>query len=339
MTESEQLNEASYLQRLLDDWEFAQAVIVAGQLGVADLLSGGPRSVTDLAQETGTHAPSLYRLLRYLAGRSVFAEAGDGLFSLTTFAQPLRSDVPDSIRAEALWAGSDAYQRTWNNLSYSVRTGRSAFEHVYGRPFFEYLPEDPALAKIFNDVMTVNSADEGPAIVDGYDFSRFRKIVDVGGGHGGLLALILDRCPQAVGVLFDSPDVVASVSRNLDPLVAAGRMEKVEGDFFKAVPPDGDAYVLKFIVHDWDDEQAVSILKNCRVAMAPDGTVLIIEMVVEEGDAGSAAKELDITMLLFTRGRERTEKEYGELLHRAGLRLVRGLRTRSPFSVIEAVAT
>jgi hypothetical protein len=225
-----------------------------------------------------------------------------------------------------------------DDLAYSVRTGQSAFEHVYGKPAFDHFAENPELAQVFNDVMTVNSVDEGPAVVGAYDFFRYRHLVDVGGGHGALLALILDRNPDATGILFDAPTVVASTRGAIERHIALGRAEKVAGDFFREVPANGDAYLLKFILHDWNDAQALSILTNCRAAMAPHGTVLIIEMIVPEGNAPSPAKELDITMLLFTRGRERTEEEYEALLNQAGLRLVGTTRTASPFSIIEAVA-
>jgi O-methyltransferase domain len=340
MTETAQSDWAAYLRRLIsDDREFAQAIIVAAQLGIADLLGGGPQSTTELAQRTGTHARSLYRLLQYLASRGIFAEDADGRFSLTTRAGPLRSDDPCSIQAAVRWNGSDAYQRTWTNLAYSVATGQSAFEHVHGKPVFDHFAENPELAHAFNDVMTANSVDEGPAVVSAYDFSRFRTIVDVGGGHGALLALILDRNPDVTGVLFDAPTVVASASGAIDRHITVHRAETVAGDFFQAVPANGDAYLLKFILHDWSDKQALSILTNCRAAMPPHGTVLIIEMIVPEGNAPSPAKELDLTMLLFTRGRERTEKEYAALLNQAGLRLVATTPTASPFSIIEAVAT
>jgi spermidine synthase len=170
-----------------------------------------------------------------------------------------------------LWSGSEAYWRTWGDLGYSVRTGEPAFDHVHGKPFFDYLAEDPALAKIFNDVMTSASSDEGAAIAAAHDFSRYRRIVDIGGGHGALLAAILDHYPDPSGVLFDLPDVVKTAHGAIDRHIATGRAKKVEGDFSQAVPDGGDAYLLKWIIHDWDDESAVLILTNCRTAMAPAG--------------------------------------------------------------------
>jgi O-methyltransferase domain len=195
---------------------------------------------------------------------------------------------------------------TWGDLGYSVRTGQPAFDHVYGKPFFDYLAEDLALAKIFNDVMTSASSDEGAAIAAAHDFSGYRRIVDVGGGHGALLATVLDRYQGPLGVLFDLPDVVQTAHGAIDSYIAAGRVEKMAGDFSEAVPLGADAYLLKWIVHDWDDEAAVRILTNCRTAMAPTGKVLLVEVVIPEGTAGADSTSLDTTMLVFTGSRERS---------------------------------
>jgi hypothetical protein len=310
--------------------------VVAAQLGVADLLASGPRSIVDLSAATGVDAQSLYRVLGALASRGLFREDDGKRFSLTPLAEPLGQDAPHSIRPQALWSGSEAYRRTWGDLAYSVRTGRPAFDHVYGKPFFDYLAEDPAFAKIFNDVMTSDSSDEGASIAAAHDFSGYRRIVDVGGGHGALLAAILDRYPGPLGLLFDLPDVVDTARGAIDRHIAAGRVEKVAGDFSEAVPDAGDAYLLKWIVHDWDDEAAIRILTNCGTAMAPAGKVLLVEVVIPQGTAGSDATRLDTTMLVFTGSRERTEGEYRELLHRAGLTLVKIAPTASPFSILEA---
>jgi hypothetical protein len=199
-----------------------------------------------------------------------------------------------------------------------------------------YLAEDPTSAKIFNDVMTSASTDEGAAIAAAHDFSGYRQIVDVGGGHGALLAAVLDRYPDTVGLLFDLPDVVETAHGAIDRHIAAGRIVKVAGDFSEAVPADADAYLLKWIIHDWDDEAAVRILTNCRTAMAPAGRILIVEVVIPQGTAGSGATRLDTTMLIFTGSRERTEGEYQDLLHRARLTLVKTTPTASQFSILEA---
>ncbi|MDQ4075618.1 MAG: helix-turn-helix domain-containing protein [Chloroflexota bacterium] len=328
---------AANLRQVIDELGFIHTILLAAKLGIADLLQDGPLSIAELARETDTHGSSLYRLMRALASRGVFRENADGRFALTELADPLRRNAPNSIRTFALFDGSQANLLTWANLEYSVRTGQPAFEHLYGKSWFDYLDEQPELAKIFNDVMTSGTTADAAAIVAAHDFSAYHKIVDVGGGHGALLALILDRNPQASGVLFDAPQVIASARGALDDYLAQGRAEKVAGNFFEAVPQGGDAYVLKFIVHDWDDDRAVTILENCRQAMAENGRVLLVEMIIPPGNVPSPAKFLDLTMLLYLHSRERTEDEYRDLLRQAGLRLVKATPTASPFSIIEAV--
>jgi hypothetical protein len=331
------LEPAEYLRHLFDDGEFSYVVVVAAELGVADLLASGPHSIAELSAATGADAQALYRVLRALASRGLFREDGEKRFSLTPLADPLRQDAPQSVRSQALWSGSEAYRRTWGDLAYSVRTGEPAFVHVYGKPFFDYLAEQPAFARIFNDVMTSASSDEGAAIAAGHDFSGYRRIVDVGGGHGALLAAVLDRYPGPLGVLFDLPEVVETAHGTIDRHIAAGRVVKVAGDFCEAVPPGADAYLLKWIIHDWDDEAAIRILTNCRTVMAPTGKVLLVEVVIPEGAADSdAAARLDMAMLVFTGSRERTEGEYRDLLQRAGLTLLKSGPTASPFSILEA---
>lgn len=233
---------AAYLSQLIDNTEFVQTIFVAAKLGIADLLKDGPRSMAALAQATSTDSGSLYRMMRALASRGMFSKDADGRFSLTALADPLRSDAPDSIRTWALFAGSESNLRTWANLYYSVRTGQSAFEHVYGKAWFEYLDEQPEMAQIFNDLMTRGSASDGAAIADRHDFSDYRTIVDVGGGHGALLALVLDRNTTSSRVLFDAPQVIASAKGAIDDHVAQGRAEKVAGDFLEAVPSGGHSH-------------------------------------------------------------------------------------------------
>ncbi len=330
---------AAYLGRLVDDMYFLHTIFAAAQLGIADLLNNGPRSIADLAEATGTHALSLYRLLRALASRGVFHEDADGRFSLTSLAGPLRRDAPDSVHNSLLLAGNEANLRMFANLAYSVRTGQPAFEHLYGKAWYDYLDEQPELAQVFNTMMTNRSTRAGAAIVDSYDFSRYRRIVDLGGGQGALLARILDRNATVSGVLFDTAQVIASAQGAIDKHVAQGRAEKVAGDFFQAVPQGGDAYVLRFIVHDWDDEHAVTILKNCRQAMAEKGRVLLVELVIPTGNEPSPVKFIDLIMLLTFHGRERTVAEYRDLLRQAGLQLVKIIPAALPFNIIEAVSS
>ena len=327
---------AAYLSQLIGNTGFVHAILVAANLGLADLLKDGPLSIADLAEATGTHDRSLYRMLRALASRGIFSEDADGRFSLTALADPLRSDAPDSIHNWALFVGSEAELQTWAHLSYSVRTGKPAFEHIFGKGWFDYLDEQPEMARIFNHLMTGGSTSDAAAIVEAHDFSVYRKIVDIGGGHGALLAHILEQNPQSSGVLFDAPSVIAGATGAIDTQVNQGRAEKVAGNFFEAVPNGADAYVLKYIIHDWDDERAILILKNCRQAMAENGRVLLVEMVIPAGNAPSPGKFLDLEMLLYFYSRERTEAEYRDLLQQAGLELITMTPTASPFSIIEA---
>jgi len=327
---------ASYLHQLLDDMTFVHTVLVAAQLGIADLLKDRPLPIGELAEATGTHARSLYRMMRALASRGVFREEAGGRFSLTALADPLRSDAPDSIRTWAIFLGSEASLRVLAHLSYSVRTGKPAFEHIYGKGWFDYLDEQPAIAKTFNDLMTSFSTSTAAAIIEAHDFSVYRKIVDVGGGHGALLAHILGRNTQASGLLFDTPAVIADTGSAIEDYVVQARAEKLAGNFFEAVPSGGDAYVLRNILQDWDDSRAITLLKNCRQAMAENGRVLIVEVVIPEENAPSPGKFADVVMLLYLHGCERTEAEYCALLQQAGLGLVKITPTRSPFSIIEA---
>ncbi len=329
---------ALYLQQLFDQFKLAHMIFAAARLGIADLLKAGPLPVADLAQATGTHERSLRRLLGTLASQGIFSEDASGRFSLNLMADPLRRDAPDSVRTQALFFGSEADLQTWADLAYSVRTGKPALEYIYGRGLFEYLHGHPELAQIFNDMMSGRSKADGDSIVAAHDFTQYQKVVDVGGGHGVMLALILDQSPNSHGVLFDSAQVIANAAGAIDLHLAQGRAEKVAGDFFEAVPDGGDAYVLKFILHDWDDESAITILRNCRQAAAPDGRVLIVEMVIPPGNEPAPDKMMmDMTMLLYFHSRERTEAEYRDLLLQAGLELVRTTSTASLFSIIEAV--
>ena len=327
---------AAYLSQLIGNTGFVHAILVAANLGLADLLKDGPLSIADLAEATGTHARSLYRMLRALASRGIFSEDADGRFSLTALADPLRSDAPDSIHNWALFVGSEAELQSWAHLSYSVRTGKPAFEHIFGKGWFDYLDEQPEMARIFNNLMSGGSTSDAAAIVEAHDFSVYRKIVDIGGGHGALLAHILEQNPQSSGVLFDAPSVIVGATGAIDTQVNQGRAERVAGNFFEAVPNGGDAYVLKYIIHDWNDERAIMILKNCRQAMAENGRVLLVEMVIPAGNAPSPGKFLDLEMLLYFYSRERTEAEYRDLLQQAELELITITPTASPFSILEA---
>lgn len=313
-----------------------QALYVAARLGVADLLAAGPRKVAELAAETGTHERSLYRLLRSLAGAGVFAEVEPQTFGLTPLADPLRSDAPSSMRNGVIFMGEAWHFGVWANLLYSVRTGQPAWGHTHGAEVFEYFAANPEQAEIFNGAMTDMSVGTAPAVVAAYDFSGFGTLADIAGGHGYLLAQILKVTPNLSGILFDVPPVVEGAAALLEREGVAERVERVAGDFFQSVPR-ADAYIMKHIIHDWDDERAAQILKNINAAMGEQGRVLIVETVVPEGNGPHYSKLLDLEMLVSPGGVERTAEEYAALLSAAGLKLSRIIPTLSPFSIVEAV--
>jgi hypothetical protein len=314
----------------------SRALHVATELGIADWLKDGPQSVEQLAAATGAQPLALQRLLRTLAAHGVLAEVPGGRFASTPAAQLLQRGV---MRDGVLLCGEVSGDGAWWNavgaLRHSVMTGAPAFEHQHGVGFFEYLRERPACAQWFDRGMANFSAAENPAIAAAYDFGRFRHVLDVGGGQGGLLAEILARHPGVRGTLFD----LAAVVRNpfsLQEAVSHERWSTAEGDFFQAVPSGGDAYVLKRILHDWSDAQCVQILRNCRAAMGTNARLLIVDAVLPEGNAAHPAKIMDILMMVFAGGRERTQREFDAILSEAGFRLHAVTPTASMLSIVEA---
>jgi hypothetical protein len=313
-----------------------QALYVVARLGVADMLAAGPRPVAELAAETGTHERSLYRLLRSLAANGVFQETAPKVFALTPLAEPLRADAHGSMRNGVIFMGEEWHYRVWSNMLYSVRTGRPAWGHTHGgSEVFDYFAANPAQAEIFNGAMTDMSVGTAPFVVEAYDFTGTGTLADIAGGHGYLLAQILKANPALSGILFDTPPVVEGAAALLEREGVAGRVERVAGDFFASVPR-ADAYIMKHIIHDWDDERAALILKNINAAMGPEGKILIVESVVPAGNEPHYSKLLDLEMLTSPGGVERTAEEYAALLAEAGLRLTRVIPTRSPFSIVEA---
>ena len=325
------------LMQMLFGFAASRAIGVAAELHIADLLQHGPKTAEELAAQTHTHARSLYRVLRACASISVFSEDEERRFSLTPLAEPLLSDVPGSLRAFAEMITTDWQYQTWAELTYSVKTGKPSFDKVHGMSSFDYFWSHEREGKQFNDAMTSNSAFSSVAVVNAYDFSAISTLVDVGGGHGFLLASILEKYPGVKGVLYDTQAVITEAEKLLTEHGVAERCERTGGNFFESVPTGGDAYIMKHIIHDWNDEQCITILKNCRSAMKEGGKVLIVEMIVPEGNEPSPAKFLDLQMLQYLPGCERTEKEYKELLGKAGFELARIVPTRSPFSIIEGV--
>src|SRR5690349_4671194 len=315
----------------------AQALYVVAKLNVADLLAEKPLPINELAARTETHERSLYRILRSLTAVGVFAETEPKVFALNPAAELLRSDIPHSMRNGVLFMGAEWHWRVWNNMMYSAKTGKPAWGYVHGAEVFDYFAVNPEAAEIFNGAMTDMSMSIAPLIVDAYDFAAFTRLVDIAGGHGYMLAQALKSAPDLEGVLFDVQAVVDGAAALLENEGVANRVERVSGDFFAAVPAGADAYMMKHIIHDWDDERATKILSNIQAVMADGAKVLIIETVVPATSAPHYSKLLDLEMLTSPGGVERTEEEYRELLSAAGLRLVRVVPTASPYSIIEAV--
>jgi O-methyltransferase domain len=313
----------------------SQAISVAARLGIADGTQDGPKSFQELARSTNTDARSLYRLLRALASVGVFTEVAPGRFGLTPLAACLQTDAPSSMRDMAIILGHEAGWQARGQLLYSVTSGRPSFDHLHGMGFFDYLAQDPDTGRIFDGAMTNLSATANAAIVAGYDFSPFRRLVEIGGGHGTLLALILQANSAVRGVLFDLPPVIEGARGRIEAEGLGERCELVVGDFFEAVPGGGDAYLMKHVIHDWDEERAIAILKNCHRAMGENGKLLLVEHVIQPGNEPSFWKLLDLEMLIAVGGRERTEEEFRALYAAAGFELTRVVPTPCPMSVIE----
>ena len=326
------------LAPLINGFWTTQAIYVAAKLGLADLLADGPLTAVELASRVGTQPAATHRLLRALASIGLFQEIDGQRFELTALAERLKSDSPGSQRAMALMRGEWQY-RAWGELLHCVQTGGSAFEHLFGLPMFDFLGADPEKGALFDAAMTSIHGRETSLMLDAYDFSRFGTVVDVGGGNGSLLSAVLLRHPGLRGVVFDLPTVVERAQASLAVADLAGRCPLIGGDFFDSVPTGGDAYLLRHIIHDWDDEQAGRILQNCRRAMIADSTLLLAEFVIPAGNDRFAGKWFDLAMLIGPGGQERTAEEYERLLAVSGLRLVRIVPTAGEISVIEAVPT
>jgi hypothetical protein len=313
-----------------------KALAAAAELKIADHLTGGPLSAEELATQVDVHPQSLYRLLRALASAGVFREDEHRRFSNTDLSNVLRSDEPDSMRSMALFLCEGPHWTAWGEFLYSVRTGRSAFERAHGLRPFEYMERDQTFACIFDDAMTRLTSKELAAIHPHLDVSAIKTLVDVGGGHGALLLSCLQRNASQRGILFDAPAVLAKAQPLLEASGVADRCELISGDFFRSIPR-GDGYVMKYILHDWSDEEALRILQSIHRAAAPGTPLFVLETVIKPGNEPDFAKLLDVQVLAFYgTGRERTLSELTTLLSTAGFRLVRTTSTASPLTILEA---
>ena len=325
------------MELLMGAW-VAQTITAAADLGIADALADGPASSEELARQLNADADALRRMLRALIGIGIFRQRRDGRYELTPLADTLRTDSPVSMAGMARWVGSPQHREHWSHLSDAMRSGSAIVPRLRGKPIFDYLAGEPELADIFNSAMTGVSDFAIAPVIAAYDFNHFNTITDIGGGHGRLLAAILESAAQTSGVLFDLPEVVAKAPALLRKHGVEQRVQIVGGSFFDSAPAGADAYVLKNVIHDWPDEHAVRILRTVRAAARPGARILLIEFVIPEHDRNFHGKWVDLEMLVVANARERTAAEYGRLFSQAGLRLDRVVNTASPINVIEAVA-
>jgi len=304
-------------------------------IGIADLLTDGPKSVTELAEKTSTNEDALYRVLRAISAIGVFKETGERQFENNEASKFMISNVPGTLRDFLRWINCKPFWNACGDFDYSLKTGQSAFSKANANPLFEYLKDNEDIAKLFNDAMTSASSVTGPIVADTYDFSGFKTIVDIGGGHGSLLAAIITKYPHMRGVVFDLPEVIQSA--NLGEL--NDKIDFQAGNFFEGVPKGADIYIIKHIIHDWDDEHCVKLLKHCCDAIPDEGKVLVVEQVITDTPESVFAKLIDIEMLAITpSGRERTVAEFKELFTKAGLKLSRVVpTTQTSICIVEAV--
>jgi len=315
----------------------AACTYIAAKLGIADLVANGPKTAAELAAASGVKEDGLYRVLRSIASVGVFREVEARKFANTPLSETLRSDAPSSARDTILFLGDPLHFRTFAELMHSVETGGTAFKKVTGMEPFDFFRHNDEENRVFNAAMTSISAHSIPPAVAAYDFGESGTLADIGGGHGMLLALILQKHQGLRGIVFDLPNVIVGAKPRIESLGLGGRCEIISGDFFEAVPA-ADSYVMKSIIHDWADDRAIAILRNCAKAMrGGNGKVLLLEQVIGKPNEPSLAKWIDMEMLAMAGGRERTEAEYADLCAKAGLQLARVVPTPAPFSVIEAV--
>jgi SAM-dependent methyltransferase len=316
-------------------FQVSQAIHVAATLGLADHLACGPRGNAELAAATKAHPLSLYRLMRVLASVGVFHQDEEGRFVLTAVGEFLRNDVAGTHAPMAEMIGRPNFWQAWGDLLYAVRTGATAFDHVHGRNVWAYRAERPDEARVFDRAMASATARFAEAVLDVCDFSGCDTVVDIGGGDGTFLAKILAEHPHIGGTVFDQPRSVARAAASIDAAGLAGRCRAVGGDFFVGVPAGGDAYLLKWILHDWDDTASIDILRSCRRAMSPGGRLIVVEHVIGPLDTFAHGALMDVNMMVMTGGRVRSRDEFAALFAEAGFRLVSVTPTATPLSVIE----
>jgi hypothetical protein len=315
----------------------SQILRQTAEMGLADRFAGSPRTADELCAEYGMHPPSFRRFMRTLTGLGIVTQVGPGRYQLTEMGEALKSNAPGAARSTVITLIGKFVSPAWENLDYSLRTGEPGFEKHFGKGLFEFIQQTPGMPEIFSETMVGIHGQEPPAVAAAYDFSGIGTLVDVGGASGNMLGHVLARHPGLKGVLYDLPHVVADAPPLLARFGVTDRVSIESGSFFQSVPAGHDAYLLSHIIHDWDEQECATILGICHKAMRPDGKVLIVEMVIPEGDAPHPGKLLDMMMLVAPGGQERTPSEYEALLSANGFRLTRIVPTASAVSVVEAV--
>jgi hypothetical protein len=324
-----------HVMQIITGYWHSQALYVAAKLELADHLAQGPKTSDELARLTNTHADTLFRLLRALASIGIFHETSPGTFENTPASEFLRKDVPGSQWAMAVMMGEEHYQ-AWGELLYSVQTGKGSFTKIFQQRPFEYLASHPEQAATFDAAMTSVHGRETQPMIAAYDFSQAKVVADIGGGNGSVISEVLRQNPHVEGMLYDLAHVVERARPNLEKAGLAARCRTIAGDFFKEIPPGADVYLFRHIIHDWADDECVTILANCRRAMKPTSRVVLAETIVPAGNDFAFVKWLDLNMLVIPEGRERTEAQYRELFQRAGLKLARVIETPAEIHLLEA---
>jgi hypothetical protein len=320
--------------QMLNGPHVAGALACLARLSVPDLIEAGPKSADELAGQIGAQPQALYRLMRATASVGVLSEGADGKFSQTPLSRVLTRDARPSLRSFAIMGGTEWHARGWAELEYSVRTGKPTLQKIYGKPAFELFRENPDMAEIFNGAMTEISMMDSPAVAAAYSFDGIHSLTDVAGGHGLLLATILERNPGMKGTLYETPAVIEGAkSGPLRPML--DRCALVAGDMFASVPAGVDAYIMKHIIHDWPDEVCIKILKSCRAGVNPGGKLLVVDDVILPGNDFAPGKFVDLQMLLFPGGMERSEQQFRVLLAASGWRLTRIVPTAAGISIVE----
>ena len=325
------------LIQMATGYRVSQIVYAAAKLGLADYLADQPKTAAELAGPTGTKEPLLYRLMRTLASLGIMSEDPERRFSLTPLGEALKSGAPGCARGTILTFGDEMWWQAWGEFIDCLKTGKSGVKLAYGMSIWDYVDKHPDLGSYLNEAMIGFHGAESLAVSQAYDFSGFKTLVDVGGGTGNCLMTILDDNPGLRGILFELPHVTEEASGIIEKRGFAERITVETGDFFVNVAEGGDAYILSHIIHDWDDEHSLVILRNCRKAMNPGGRLLILEMVIPAGNAPHPGKILDMEMIVIDEAQERTEEEYRSLLDKAGFKLERVIPTESAVSVVEAI--